>query len=464
MPAEEETYSLFLPGRNGMYLIAQPVTIRTETINETLEILLSELLGFTGNSQLCSLGGNTVLTLYGDDPIELSGGICTVNLAPSAFQLDNDDFYTASLAITATLCELDAVNSVNILVANQSVGMDITGSLPMGTLTARPGENLSVLWEQMEAKRTPVGSDMSGTPLVTAATLYFPLNDGNGIACEKRTITFEGQTPQQMAAGLITALSDGCMYLTEAPDMPDLRTLMLHEPLTSELDDGGRLITVSFRENVEEELRNMHIDPACLIASVACTLSTFIPGAPAVCVRIGETPITTLNGEKLAVDTVLGGLLERDDLKPFLMERINVYYEQDGMLAPCEKTVNRRLTDSPREHLTALLDGPGSAASEQGMHATLPDTLTEEDILGVTREGDTLLVNLSDRFRTEIRTFGKEHEMLLCYSMVNTLCENNGTRRVCFFFEGTQVETIAGAVYWAGEFCRNPGLEEQSYG
>ena len=48
--------------------------------------------------------------------------------------------------------------------------------------------------------------------------------------------------------------------------------------------------------------------------------------------------------------------------------------------------------------------------------------------------------------------------MLLCYAMVNTLCENTGMKRVCFFFEGEQAEWISGEIYWAGEFLYNPEL------
>jgi len=73
-------------------------------------------------------------------------------------------------------------------------------------------------------------------------------------------------------------------------------------------------------------------------------------------------------------------------------------------------------------------------------------------------------VNLSETFRSEIQTAGKEKEFLTCYSMVNTLCANSGKKRVCFFFEGEQVEWIAGEIYWAGEFLWNPALSDPGMG
>ena len=59
---------------------------------------------------------------------------------------------------------------------------------------------------------------------------------------------------------------------------------------------------------------------------------------------------------------------------------------------------------------------------------------------------------------------GKDQETLICYSMVNTLCRNTGMKRVRFFFEGEQAETVAGTVYWAGEFMYNIGLAEKGLG
>ena len=86
----------------------------------------------------------------------------------------------------------------------------------------------------------------------------------------------------------------------------------------------------------------------------------------------------------------------------------------------------------------------------------MPEGIREDDVLGIAAEGELMLVNLSSRFREAIAATGPEKEMLLCYAMVNTLCENNGMKRVCFFFEGEQAEWIAGEIYWAGEFLYNP--------
>ena len=462
---EAGLWTLYLPGKNGLNLVAQHVQNVPGILRaEELETVARELLSYPGNQQVDSLGGETELALAGENPVEFSGGVATVNLASSALGLGYRGLYTVSLALAATLCEMENVRCVNVMVAGQSVGLDTGGMLPMGSLTAHPGENLPVLWEQMEAKRTPVGSDASQTPLTSYMTLYYPLENGQGITCENRTLTFPGQTPRQMAATILESLSQGSMYLTGVPDMPDLTGMMTHEPLTSDLADGGRMVTLSFREGADREWAAMNVDPACLAAAICYSLTTFIPGLAGVAIRVGDRPLTNLSGETFGDQTALGGLLRRAAFAPFLMGRTTVYFAREGRLAPVEKSVPRERADSPRAQLAALMAGPGERERRDGMEPVLPETVGEEDILGIAVEGDTVLVNLSESFRSEIQAWGPERETLLCYGMVNTLCLSRGAKRVCFFFEGEQVELIAGTIYWAGTFDANTGLCEESFG
>ena len=245
--ATGKEYRIYFPGKDGLRLVSRSIYLEAADLNDTAEMLVRNLFEFEGDQEARKLGGTRPLDLYGAHPIEISNGICTVNLTSSALQLDLSDYFKNCIALSTTLCEMDEINSVNILVADRSVALDITGSLPMGTLIVHPGENISVLWEQMEAKRTPLGKDESKTPLNSLATLYYPLPDSRGTACTIRMVTFEGQTAQQLASGLIEGVSDVRRSMTGGQDFPDLKSLLLHDPVTSELEDGSSLITLSLR-------------------------------------------------------------------------------------------------------------------------------------------------------------------------------------------------------------------------
>lgn len=66
-------------------------------------------------------------------------------------------------------------------------------------------------------------------------------------------------------------------------------------------------------------------------------------------------------------------------------------------------------------------------------------------------------MNLSDAFAQTLTKYDGS-EGLACYALVNTLCESMGVARVRFYFNGQVRETLAGDLYWGGEFLRSPAV------
>ena len=452
---QQRTATRYLRGRNDLQLVPREITLAPGELHETVETLVNTLMNVPADTEVNRWGGSRPITLYGSEPVEISGSICTVNLGAAALQMSSGDFYKMCVGIATTLCSLDEISFVNVLVADQSAGLDVSGTLAMGSLTSHPDENLPVLWEQMEARRTPLGEDAAQTPLNSMATLYYPMTDGKGIGCENRILTFPGQTTQQLAAGLLNAIGDVRKNQMGDAGLPGLGSLLIHEPLTSELEEGGKLITLSFRKDISALLEAWQTDLSCLTAAVVMTLTTFIPGISAVSIRLEDAPLTEVSGTPGRV-TALGGLMRRNMFQSWLRGSATVYFIREGKLEAALHPVDRKQTENPRALLAELMRGPTGRETDQGMKETMPEGIREDDILGIAADGETLLVNLSEGFRSEIQTWGKEKEALLCYSIVNTLGLNCRASRVVFFFEGKQEEMIAGDIYWAGEFLYNP--------
>ena len=80
------------------------------------------------------------------------------------------------------------------------------------------------------------------------------------------------------------------------------------------------------------------------------------------------------------------------------------------------------------------------------------------DILAVHTGPKEIILNLSGRFADGLAAFSREEERAAVYAMVNTLTEGTENRRVIFFFEGEQRETLAGGLDMRGAFFRNPGM------
>lgn len=462
--AEETEHMLYLPSTDGVRLLGRhtPLMMTGSETDDALT-LVNALLNAEADEKTLRVGGNVSLQLYGEDPVEVSNGVCTVNLGSSALQLESRELYTMGLAMAATLCETETIGSVNLLVADRAVGMDINDNFPLGSLMPRLNEEIPTLWDQLSARMTPVGEDPAVTAYSGSATLFFPLADGSGFMPEVRTLTFSGQTPQILAKGLIDALSEGAMYLTDVAEMPNIGAMMTHSPLVTELAEGGRLITLSFRNEFAKEVSAIGVNPDCLISAVAYTLMTYIPGVTNVNIRVAENELTGMRQAESGTGFA-GGLMNRNQLTDRLVSRKIIYLTDGKTLIPVSRALPRKESDAPRSLFNLLMGGVTDDEEAEGIMETLPPGLTADNVLGIALVDDRLLINLDEQFAQEIIRFGKDKEQLLCYSIVNTLCLNTGATSVTFFFESEQRETLAGLLYWAGQFIYNPGIDADNAG
>ncbi len=86
--------------------------------------------------------------------------------------------------------------------------------------------------------------------------------------------------------------------------------------------------------------------------------------------------------------------------------------------------------------LEELLKGP----TEEGHIATIPEGT---EIKGISIGGDTIVLNFSREF-VDNHPGGSAFELMTVYSIVNTVTEVSGVRKVKFLVEGKEVESLAG--------------------
>lgn len=444
----QSTVALYLPSLNDQSLLSFYETLTLTYGQHPAENILRALLRHEGTARVRPIGGDVELSLAGNDPVMISGGVCTVNLSASALLLPQEDFYTAAHAIAATLCELEDIDYVSFLIAGTPVAMDVGGHLPLGAMAASPGQELPILWEQFIAKRTPVGALASSTPLTSTAVLYFPLADGSGIAAEPRSLSFPGQHPQQLIITLLEALSAGSIIRKNTIPLPNVMELLLFMPEVVELEGGGRRATLQFTADILEHLAAANVDPVCFFAALTTTLTNYVPSLQQVCILKGHGAMTTVNSPIHGARLFPGALHMRDHYLRLVMDETLLCLPVEGQLTYHEVSLPYRETRSPRALLMQL-----AAAS------ALPDSLTDADILGIAVKDQTLLINLSDRYGEAIRNSGND-QRLMAYSAVTTLCKSLGLRRVRFYFGGSAVDSLGSDLLWSGEFLHNPGMAE----
>lgn len=440
----EKTVALYRPSRNGQTLQCTYQAVTADETAHLAETVIQALLEAPETADIVSLAEYGKVALVGTQPVTVSGNVCTVNLASSALQMTIRDLYTVCLSISTTLCALPEISFVNILVAGQPVAMDVQNLLPLGALSSVVGEDLSLLWEQLVAKRTSVGGVAAQTPLSSAAVLYFPLEDAQGVTCEVRQLSFSGQDPQQLVYGLLDALSGGALEAANVPEMPDLRSLLLLAPEISTLSSGRRSLTLHFVPDVLQRIAAQGIDPVCFFGALTLTLTSFVPSLEQVVMWVGDATLNSLYSTEYGTWVTSGGVMTRSDFAALETDPVVAWVAEEGRLRRMTLNLPSTVSREPSELLSALL-----------ATATFPEGLSGEELLGMALAEDTLLVNLSKQAAEKISQSTLD-QRLMAYALTGTLCRRYQVRRVRFFFGGEAVDFLSGKVLWSGVFLPDP--------
>ncbi|MBN1778108.1 MAG: GerMN domain-containing protein [Clostridiales bacterium] len=452
----------YLPRHDGARLISVTDTIPLSEGRLTAESIVRLLLEQPGSSIASPLGGDVKLSLYGANPVEVSGDVATVNLAASALQLDRKTLCLVSHAITNTLTEMENIQYVNTLVADKAIPLDLASTLPAGALTRSMGEDIDALYEQQLSRRVTSGENAGEKRLTATATLYFPLAHINGVMAEARNITFDSMKPDDMAVTLMREISVGAAVVRGSPAMSLLTEYLLDTPQISQPSSiGGNLITLEFSYLLDEMLRAAGIPRASCMAALCYTLTTFLPNVAGIEVYIDSELVEHVMLGSTSGILFDNGIQRRADFAALLMDNATLYFADSARqkLITVSRPIAFYRTSNPRALLTELFRGPSAEDSVKDAQALLPaGAMKDPDIIGISLDGDTLLVNFSNSFLAAGQGLSADEDRLLAYSLTNTLLHAANARRVAFFVGGSQTDGFTEEISWKGWFLENLGV------
>lgn len=455
-----QTVLLCLPSSGDGQLIMWPERMLLPADQHPAEATLKKLLSFSGNERVQQLFPKASLQLQ-PRGLELSGDVATVNLGANALLLSRQDLFTLRRSIANTLLQWPEIRYVNVLVDGREPGLDEAARLPAGSLQQTRNEDAPGLWDSLTIGAR--AENPENQRFQSLCTLYFPTLAGRGILAEARTVSFRGQTPEQMARGLLEALSAGSQARPQLPQMPDLMSLLAAQPESQPIE-GGRMIKLRFLEAANEIFIQAGVPRSVMLASLTYTLCGFIPDMRGLSVQIGNELVEAIvpsgiyekAGEQIYFS---GGMLRRTDFASFLLSECRLYFAQPSLrLVQVRRPVPHALAYSQRYLLSQLMLGPQGYDNVQGLQAIFPADIGEQDILDIQLEDGRAQVNFSGNFKERSLHLSPARERLLIYGMVNTLCDSRGVQRVALFVEGQQPDSLAGNIYLPGEFLKNPDI------
>ena len=455
-----QTVLLSLPSTQSGQLQMYPERILLSHTKHPAEFTLRKLFSYIGTTQANPLSESVQLSLIPGSSVEISGETATVNLGAGALALNNKERYLVSRSITNTLTQWGDIRFVNVLINGRQQGIDTAAALPLGSLTKTENDDINALWEAVN--RQPAANGGSFSSIVT---LYFPATAGRGILAEARPVNLQSGSFPEMTRAILQALSMGSSTLPNVPQVPDLLTLLSQDPVIEEqADASGRVVNLHFYESANEALIASGIPRSVLMASLTYTLTTFLPYTAGVRVFIGDEEIQAVvpaglfegAGQEILFNQ---GIMQRSQFSRFLLDHCSLYFANAaGTLSLTRRPIPYYEAYNPRFLMNQLITGPMNTDSVSELLPVLPPALSDADLLGITRQGDTVLVNFSGNLLTQTSSLDEREERLMVYAMVNTLTAQRGMNRVCFYIEGKQAGTFSGRIDVAGTFLRNEGI------
>ena len=368
----------------------------------------------------------------GERLLEVSCGVATVDLPARVRTLSQEMLYAVRMAIANTLTEFSEISYVNVLIGGREEGLDLGATLPVGTMTRVDDLDAGARYSRLHEQRLSPG----GVTLLT--TLYFPAAQGGLLLPEVRSIAYAQISPIEYLYTLLDELGKGAGLALCAQDVPAPMDYIEEMPEIVRTEDGYAAIELRLSDALEPALDAAGLPLHTYLAMLTETLMGFVPGVDGLRVLIG--------GEEVVP------LATRSGFEGCVGAPVTLYVMDGAGLSRVQRVLAQAQADDARARLAALM-----TLGEEDLFA-LPDGLTQEDILAVYAGEETIAVNLSGRFRDALAALAPAQERAAVYAMVNTLTEGARASRVAFFFEGEQVQTLAGGLEMRGAFVRNPGM------
>lgn len=272
--------------------------------------------------------------------------------------------------------------------------------------------------------------------------LYFISEDGAFILPEVRDISYTGDNFVETIVGeLMAGPNDTVAMKSFLPQGLEL--------LTPPVVEEDR-VTLSFNKlPVADEYSDE--DYQISYAALAYTLTGFMPNIKNVEITVAGQPITDFHDTSKLTDG-----MQRDDYRGFIGSSAPLYLQDinSDLLIKVQRSMEQSKIWSPKHRLYEIIRGPLTASEWPPMLTGI----TVDDILSVKTYDDMVVVDLSQNFKDICNGKSARNEMILVYSMVNTLTAMDGINKVQFLVEGEQTDTLSGTLCISDPFLMNYGI------
>ena len=448
-------------------LMAEQRTLVVEQDTNPAAAAIRELLKGTSNESLTSVAP-VGMSL---DFIEYSKDVVNVYLRYDTERMQDMSAYILEQAIANTVTDL--LGPVSVCVFYNGVREGLAGN-PSAPLKKQTG-SIEDAWISVKSKYAPDSQTALADEDATAngslgnndeeeepapktseisTVLYFTAASGNYILPEVRIVKY---MDNQFVAGLIQELTKGPQN-SASMRSPLVADIELKESVFTDAGEGEFKLELYFAKS---PVRSGYAASSGALQSYAAliyTITGFVPNIKTVDIFVAGKPVVTVDEENWFYYG-----MKRSDYVGFIGSSAPIYFgdKSSDLLVEVQRSMEQGKIWSPRERVLEVFKGPLEEDGDN-VWTVMRAGMTEIDILSVDVYNDIAYVDLSAHFKEVCAGLSKKSEMLLVYSIVNTITAMDGINRVQFTVEGKQTDKLAGYLCLSDPFLRNFGIIKNS--
>ncbi|MFA5675114.1 MAG: GerMN domain-containing protein [Christensenellales bacterium] len=389
------------------------------------------------------------------ESIEFSRGVANIYFNYDGAQMQPRQAYQLELAITNTVTDILGASYICIFYNGARAGFMGYPSAPLRKQTGGIEEAFLNAYARFvpetqnvrENAEQPVETPRPRTSEISTV-LYFVSTSGQYILPEVRTIKY---TEENYVSALIDELRKGPLNTSSMESPFSGKSQLILEPEFEQISDGGLSLKLYFDNRPVRSEFLLQEEMALSYAALIYTITGFIPNVQRIEIYEGSTLITAQGAPD--------GKFIRSNYKGYIGSSIPLYFadRNSDLLLEVHRSQEQGRTWSAKARIIELLRGP-LEKDGNNVWPVMPSGVTEDDILAVEVYNDTAYVNLSRRFKDACEKLSAKNEMLLVFSLVNTITAMDGISKVQFLVEGEQTMELAGSLCISDPFLRNFGI------
>lgn len=368
----------------------------------------------------------------GVDWIKVSRNLAKINLNGDFNQFTEKEFFCGIISIVNTVCQINQIDFVEILINGQQFKNRGLLVNPMSTMDT----SLHLIYLDHINIIQLDNRDYDRDKII----LYYLDTNSNFLIAEvsNTTVSEEG-----FVGDLFRLLKNEPNYGSGIQSCIPQNMLMTSEATISN-ENGINILTLRLESPKYETMDNKTRYMLC--GSLTLTLLGYIQDVSAIKIFINGQPALeeTILYEEMFIDTI--------------GQIVTVYLPNRDLeyLVKVDIAMSQQRYNNPKERLNEIILAENNY--KNNTFSVIPDNVDESDILDVFVHESCCVINISNNLYTKLYNSNYKIQKMFLYSIVNSMTEFENISSVQLIVEGKIEEKLRETLYIETPILSNPGL------